>query len=453
MLLEVGYKYIKNKIFKTVLSVPLFKSARSFIIKPKEFLNLHAVILLYHLFIIRENLFKICKKSVKNTQTSNENSTPTKRRVLYFSPYPSHPDGHGNQSTIKNFGKFLRSQEMQVDFVLLESNMFNESDLKVMKKSWDSVTIIKNSNIVMDDKKKSDFDGWYGYGLGEQLGVIARQKHSDIMLCSYVFQSRILEYMPVGIKKIIDTHDKMGNRHELLRSWGLPVSFFSCDIADEAAYLKRAHIVIARNVPEANYFNKITNRECSVVVPHFEPPKFKSHQRSIGTNIGLVASNNIINKNIVLELIQKCRNRFGDAGWPFQLFIAGNIENVIKNEKILEGWNGNKWIRIIGFVENIAQFYDNMDIIISPVTVGTGINVKTVEALAFGMPLLSTKPGSKGIETEEEQHLHESTDDLIKSLQKVCGDEQEVRRLAEVSRSIYTRFYTAACRQLLDCVQ
>ncbi len=47
---------------------------------------------------------------------------------------------------------------------------------------------------------------------------------------------------------------------------------------------------------------------------------------------------------------------------------------------------------------------------------GTGINVKTVQAMAFGMPLVTTKVGIKGIETEEPLHNHVSLDTLVKSL-------------------------------------
>lgn len=50
-----------------------------------------------------------------------------------------------------------------------------------------------------------------------------------------------------------------------------------------------------------------------------------------------------------------------------------------------------------GYVQNIAQYFRGTDCFINPVTLGGGIKIKLVEALAQNQPVISTRTGAKGI--------------------------------------------------------
>ncbi|MEI6098755.1 MAG: glycosyltransferase family 4 protein, partial [Alphaproteobacteria bacterium] len=93
-----------------------------------------------------------------------------------------------------------------------------------------------------------------------------------------------------------------------------------------------------------------------------------------------------------------------------------------------------------GFVADIGEFYAGMDLIVSPVTMGTGINVKTVQAMAYGMPLLTTAWGSKGIETGDPMHGFATLDDLVAGLMEVQTQPEVLAHLASVSRNKYVQF-------------
>jgi glycosyltransferase involved in cell wall biosynthesis len=139
---------------------------------------------------------------------------------------------------------------------------------------------------------------------------------------------------------------------------------------------------------------------------------------------------------------------------PFTIHIAGQVKDMVAalpTRKAKVFWK--PWVRMHGFISDIAQFYDDMDVIISPVTMGTGINVKTVQAMAYGMPLLTTVCGGKGIETGDPMHSHENLDALAVSLLSLLTRPDELQRLAAVSRNRYTTFYEsslAAMRRLFS---
>ncbi|MGV6871450.1 glycosyltransferase [Pseudochelatococcus sp. B33] len=365
--------------------------------------------------------------------------------VLYFSPFPSHPDNHGNQATIQAFGRRFRAMGHKVHFALLESHMYDAGSLARMQAAWDSVTILPHNCSLGSNGQEIPFDGWYDNSLSERIRLLCDRHDIDVVFCSYVFQSKMLDYVPAHILKVIDTHDKMGNRYEMLRRNGQPLEFFSCTPEEEGAYLRRADIVVARRAEEATYFNSVTGRDTAIVIPHVEEARFLDRRFTKLTDVGMVASANQINLTITLQFLQAIERRIGADPCPFTLHIAGQVRDMIQNLSPADAaLFGRRWVRLHGFVPDIGQFYSTVDVIVSPVTMGTGINVKTVQAMAYGMPLLTTRWGGKGIETGDPMHDHADLDALAASLFDLTANPEALNALAQTSRRRYQAFYDAS---------
>lgn len=365
-----------------------------------------------------------------------------KLNILYFSPFPSHPSSHGNQSTIQQFAKRFQKMGHKVHFALLQSSIYSPEDEQAMKNAWDSFEILPNAKPLWADGNPIPFDGWYEEGLGERIRLLCAKYDIDIVFCSYIFQSKMLEYVPDCILKVIDTHDKMGDRYEMLRKNGQPLEFFSCSPEEEGAYLRRADVVVARRAEEASYFDSVTGRQSAVVVPHFEDPQFISRDFNKLEKVGIVASANQINLAIVSQLLEAINTKVDGKPIPFTVHIAGQVKNMVdalpsSEQSIFH----QSWVKMHGFVPEIADFYNEMDVIVSPVTMGTGINVKTVQAMAYGMPLLTTSCGGKGIETGDPAHQHPDLEGLVETLFYFSGNANELSKLAMLSRQRYENFY------------
>jgi glycosyltransferase involved in cell wall biosynthesis/SAM-dependent methyltransferase len=362
--------------------------------------------------------------------------------VLYFSPFPSHPDNHGNQATIQSFGKRFQKLGHKVHFALLQSSIYDAKALEGMRSTWDTLDLLPNSRQLWANGTEIPFDGWYEPGLGENIRLLCQRYDIDVVFCSYVFQSKLLEFVPDHVLKVIDTHDKMGDRYEMLRKNGQPLEFFSCSPEQEGAYLRRADVVVARRAEEAEYFNSVSQRQTAIVIPHFEEPRFQERRFDALRNVGLVASANRINLAIMLDFVQTVARVIADGKVPFHVHIAGQVRDMIRDlPPADQAAFARDWITLHGFVPDIADFYSRMDLIVSPVTMGTGINVKTVQAMAFGMPLLTTAWGCKGIETGDPMHGFATIQDLVGGLMEVHARPESLMQLAEVSRDRYVRFY------------
>jgi glycosyltransferase involved in cell wall biosynthesis len=374
-----------------------------------------------------------------------------KLNILYFSPFPSHPASHGNQTTIQWFARQFQMLGHKVHFVLLESGLYGGDDLRDMKAAWDKFDLLPNTRELWATGDTISFDSWYEPGLGENVARLCRRYDIDIVFCSYVFQSKLLDYVPAHILKVIDTHDKMGDRFDMLGAQGLPLEFFSCTPEEEGKYLRRADIVVARRDEEAAYFDNVAGRRLSITIPHFEPPNFHMKPFSRLRSVGLVASANRINLAVTTDFLAALDKALGGRQCPFNVEIAGDVKRMVRD---LAGEQAalfsRRWVHLRGFVDDIGAFYGDVDAVISPVTIGTGINVKTVQAMAHGMPLVATAWATKGIETDESWHAYADADALAAGLLRLVEMPGELERLAGVSRDRYTRFYNDALNALAE---
>lgn len=361
--------------------------------------------------------------------------------ILYFSPFPSHPDYHGNQATIQSFGRRFQKLGHKVHFALLQSGMYTHEMLAQMQAAWDSFTILANSRPLFANGQEIPYDGWYQPGLGEDIRLLCEEREIDVVFCSYIFQSKLLDFVPAHILKVIDTHDKMGDRYDMLRKNGQPLEFFSCSPEQERAYLRRADVVVARPAEEAAYFDSVSDRKTAIVIPHVEDPHFIDRSYDWLEHVGFVASANQINIATTLDFLKALEAARGASDMSLKIHIAGQVRDMVSSLSAADrALFTRPWVTLHRFIDDIGTFYRQMDAIVSPVTMGTGINVKTVQAMAYGMPLIATAWGSKGIDTDHAMHAHLDVDALVDGLFRIAKDADALNDLARISRERYTRF-------------
>jgi glycosyltransferase involved in cell wall biosynthesis len=79
----------------------------------------------------------------------------------------------------------------------------------------------------------------------------------------------------------------------------------------------------------------------------------------------------------------------------FQLLISGTEMELLA--RVLPRWPG---VTFEGFVPDVARFYEQVAVCIVPLLHGTGMSLKTLEALRFGRPVVSTLIGARGLDPE-----------------------------------------------------
>lgn len=82
----------------------------------------------------------------------------------------------------------------------------------------------------------------------------------------------------------------------------------------------------------------------------------------------------------------------------YRFFIAGKnnkkeIDWLIKQSPL----KNKNCILNLGFVDNITDFFQLIDILITPIFSGSGSRIKILESLSYGIPIISTSTGIEGI--------------------------------------------------------
>lgn len=62
-------------------------------------------------------------------------------------------------------------------------------------------------------------------------------------------------------------------------------------------------------------------------------------------------------------------------------------------------------IEMLGYVEDLTEFYTNSQVFISPILSGSGIRIKILDAMRAGVPVVSTSAGAKGLAIQNEREL------------------------------------------------
>ncbi|HSF45702.1 MAG TPA: glycosyltransferase [Chitinophagaceae bacterium] len=81
---------------------------------------------------------------------------------------------------------------------------------------------------------------------------------------------------------------------------------------------------------------------------------------------------------------------------PFRVLVTGRIEYPDYN--YLKDLN-HPCYTYAGSVDDVDTYFTGADLFINPLTKGGGVKVKLVEALSFGLPVVSYDTGAKGIDT------------------------------------------------------
>ncbi len=142
----------------------------------------------------------------------------------------------------------------------------------------------------------------------------------------------------------------------------------------------------------------------------------------------IVGSENEINVNGL--------NQFLREDWPVvkkhlplsQLLVAGGLSRHVPPSDD---------IHALGVLADIADAYRQAHIVINCVRSGTGLNIKSIEALGFAMPLISTIAGSRGLEAAAGQAflLADNAESLAQAAALIWQDIAFAKNLSIAARN------------------
>lgn len=209
------------------------------------------------------------------------------------------------------------------------------------------------------------------------------------VIAEYLWLAPCLDVVPEGILRVVDTHDVMHVRSAMYADQP-EGAWVVCTEREETALLGHADVIVAIQERELGTFTRMLPAKRIVCIPHIVAnslPLARTPHELVVAFVGSRIQGNVAGLRA-----------FVDEAWPVvrngcpnaKLYVYGDV--VSRLERDAPG------MRRIGLVRDVSRVYRTAAVIINPVTLGTGLKIKTVEALAHASALVTTRCGAAGLE-------------------------------------------------------
>ena len=238
--------------------------------------------------------------------------------------------------------------------------------------------------------------------------VVLNKLHTTALIGRRLFQS-------VPARKIIDMHDNYPLREtlnlrmlagfartdrRLFRAAFKPREVLQATswagqerkLGEEAARLGDFDHVVFNAPEEADAYMRAGLPRAKVEVlplPYLKQHDARAVPEPRPYQVGLIASTTLFNIEGLAFLARQVMPILRARG--VRLLIAGTVGRFAP--MFMDPADGT----VLGWVDDVATFYDQVEVVAVPLLTGTGVSVKTMEAAAYGAAIVSTQVGLRGL--------------------------------------------------------
>jgi hypothetical protein len=212
-----------------------------------------------------------------------------------------------------------------------------------------------------------------------------------VLLTEYVWMSRLLPLVDERAIKVIDTIDVYSTKKEKVLRFGVRDVWLDPD--EEARRLKPADLVIAIQNDERTILQRLVP-DTPVVTAGVDFDISGDARIPVERRILYVASANPMNIRGLRDFFRFAWPSIQQAVPGAELLVAGGVSETIVSD--LPG------VRRLGNVTNerLDELYRSARVVINPAHAGTGVKIKTIEALSRLRPIVTWPTGVDGLSRE-----------------------------------------------------
>lgn len=215
----------------------------------------------------------------------------------------------------------------------------------------------------------------------------------SIVVADYIFQTKAFEVVKEKASATATImHDLFHQRAETVAATGVVDSVTAVRKDDEIRMLGLADLVIAIQKAESDFILKNLPDQSVLTVP-MSFPIADEPQPGHDEEILFVGSNTEPNVAGLKWFFENCWPKILNAVPNATLTVAGSVSSG------MAGFPHPKAVQYRGIVDDLAPLYERAGVVISPLTFGSGLKVKLIEALAVGKAMVASSVTLQGVET------------------------------------------------------
>ena len=265
-------------------------------------------------------------------------------------------------------------------------------------------------------------DDWFHPSWLAEARRLQRAGNYRRVLVSYVTHSAFFVAFDSTCLKILDCHDVFTDRNALLQRAKLdPQDFWiSLNQGDECRGLRRSDVILGIQERESSYFQRLTQgrrvvRTVGHIIPS-DPLPFTDAQVPV---VGYLASANPLNRVGLRWFLEEVWPLVRDRGGVGRLVVAGGI---------CEAMPFPEEVELLGIVPSPRELYRSSLFMINPMRTGTGLKIKTVEAMAHGRAIVTTPAGVEGMALPPGVSVAGTADDFAEAVLAYLRDPAAARK-------------------------
>lgn len=386
---------------------------------------------------------------------STEVAATRPQRVVFVSSIGVGPPYHGNRIRLGTLVDAVRGRGAAVSFIGLN---LPDAEYAALRSEWVQPLVNLRQSVARKLLDRSlgrivhQCRCWRTRLLGQQslnhpldanfdsrhlarLRALDAEHHFDAVIVVYAVNTAVLAAFPDRCLKIIETQDILTDRNAAMAKLGIATDWHSLSAADEARALNRADVLLAIQHTEADYFRRIADPRVRVLtVRHLIAPKAVPLAAS-KRRVGIIASDNPINAHSVLWFIDTVFSRLTAAGIDITLVLAGSICRLVHPV--------GRPIELLGEIADTDDFYRQVAITVNPTIGGTGLKIKTIEAMSAGRGVIGGASAMVGLEDCIGHGLliAETADDYLAVLTPLLAGDDAVLTLGQAAHDAAWRVY------------
>lgn len=369
------------------------------------------------------------------------------KSVLVFYPHNFYEMSAGTHRRIYELLGYFKERSFRIDLLSIDgyTNKWGKDDL-ARRDRFDTVKVCKWKPSYIDKL------GWAKALLAgsmpdfaitplrQAVAQMSSQRRYGYVVVTYAYWANLIDCIAGDAVKVFNFQDFITLSYQMASG-------------KKEGSLSRMYDDEAKAVAKFDYALCISEEEAAVFKPHCPqtrfinvPVSFSERFRPMsGCDIDLlfVGSENPFNKKGIEWFMKDIYPLLPEST---RITIVGRICSHI-------GKKDN--ITLIPHIDKLEDLYGRSRLAICPLKGGTGLKIKTVEALSFGIPMVTTSWGLTGIIQKGGNGclVADTAEGFARGIIMLLNDENEYGRHSRLAREFFLKnFSTDVCLERLDAV-
>jgi len=268
-------------------------------------------------------------------------------------------------------------------------------------------------------------------GMKKQFDAILRRVPYDFVIISYVYWANLIKSGAVaGTRTVLDLSDFMTlNRFD---STGGDVKIGPM-IEEEIRRVDLFDTVMCISSDEQTFFSQFALKPRYYYIPFFMKKNEASKDTEPEYDILFIGSDNPHNRKGIEWFFEKIVPL---SAPPLRILIVGKISEYV---------DARDNVTCLSYAGDLGEVYGKSRISICPLLGGSGMKIKVVEALSFGLPVVTTSKGVSGFPSKIDNGclVADSPDAFARSIHRLLTDNRLYREQSDRAAAFFLDHFEA----------